>query len=254
MALPSRTPNAIITAALRTVNILGENESAAGDMLTEGLDRLNELLDSWGIQPGMIHEIRENQHSWATDTASYTIGDGATWDQERPMWIYQWSVIPDTSASPVIRWPMGRPLTFEQYQKIATPGTSSGYPYALYYDRAYPLTGASAGYGTVKIYPTPDNASGAVLLYTPTAISAALALATSYVFPPGYVRAMRLELALELAEHYGVVQIPRNLEKRAANAIKTIKYANWRPLELGLDPMFAFGRHGVYDGESDSYE
>ena len=68
-------------------------------------------------------------------------------------------------------------------------------PTGIYYDPSYPD-------GRVYVVPVPDTALTITLVHD-EAFTALASVSTSLSFPPGYERALRYALAVELAPEFG---------------------------------------------------
>lgn len=89
-----------------------------------------------------------------------------------------------------------------------------------------------------------------IVLYTPTALTQFADFATQYTFPPGYAKAIRYNLALELAPELGIA-VPPEVMRNAALSLGDLKRANHQPLEARFDRGLV-GR-GAYDILSDEW-
>lgn len=74
---------------------------------------------------------------------------------------------------------------------------------------------------------------------------------TTYSFPDGYNRAIRLNLAVELAAAYRATPTPE-MRINARDAVNKLKRANWAPQEMSIDAALTGGVSGAYDIYSDS--
>ena len=234
----SITGRNIVRDALRELGVIQANETPDGDATSQGLDVASDLLDSWRTERLTIGGVTIATYDLVAETATYTIGDGGDWDQNYPTAIERWSVIPDGGAADPVEIPRGRPLTPEEWQRIAVKTLTGAYPTRLYFDRAF-----SAGLGTVSVYPVPTTSDPDVKLYTLTPAIVALALNTAYTLTPGYVRALKLNLAIELASRYGK-QPSASLDKRAAEAKGKLKVQHIQPRESPIRPAFLIGTSG----------
>lgn len=230
-----RTGTQIVTAALRELGVLDPIEAANAEQADDALTAGSELLDSWRTDRLTIGGLTIASYSLALNTQSYTIGDGGTFDQVWPEEIVAWSVIPDDAAADPLELPMGRPLTFDQWQAIAIKSQTGPRPTSLYYDAAY-----SAGLGTCWFHPIPDNSAVDVKLYARIPVLTTLAAATQYDLRPGVARALILNLAIELADRYGKTVTDR-LERRAAEALGALRRSNIRPVQAGMRSEYAIG-------------
>lgn len=73
---------------------------------------------------------------------------------------------------------------------------------------------------------------------------------TAYTYPDGYNRALRLNLAVELAADYGAAPTPELL-KDSKDALNKIKRANWQIREMSVDAALTGQASTGYDILSD---
>ena len=243
----SITGRNIVRDALRELGVLQSNETADGDATQQGLDVASDLLDTWRTERLTISGVTIASYDLVADTATYTIGSGGDWDQDYPTAIERWSVIPDGGETDPVEIPRGRPLTPEEWQRIAVKTLTGAYPTWLYFDRAF-----SAGLGTVSVYPVPTTSDPDVRLYTRTPAITTLVLNTAYTLTPGYIRAFKLHLAIELAGRNGL-EPSASLIGRAKEAKGWLKAQHIQPRESPINPAFLIGAsvrgHNIYTDE-----
>lgn len=249
----TNTGTEIARAALRRLGILAPHETGESADLTTALEAAEDLLDTWRAERLTLGGVVITTHSLATDTQDYTIGSGGDFDQAWPESIRAWSVIPDDSVADPLELPMGRPLTWRQWQAVAIKSTGGTHPTQMFFDQEW-----AAGLGTCSFYPVPDNANVDVKLYGHVPVLTALAASTSYNLRPAYMRALKTNLAMELVAVLGLTQaqIPATLPKAATDALATLKRSNKRTPRSQIRPEYAaVGRRGrgrllnVYTGD-----
>lgn len=227
-AYPSYSALDFITRALRLINVIGVDETPSSEDSDDGFDTLNELLDSWAAERSTIYAILRTVQILTSGTASYTIGTGGTINLVRPEWIQDVGLILDTGAATLTE--VGRrQFSDQEWAGIAQKTLQSRLIQGVWFDRTW-----TAGLGRIYPWPIPNVGTTQLVLYTPTAVVAFATLATEVTFPPGYPRAIRSNLALELATAYNVTPSPR-LVKMAVESLATIKRANWRPSTAQID-------------------
>jgi len=226
----------IVRDALRELGVVMPHETPEATLLQAGLDAANDLLDTWAAKRLTIGGTTISSYSLVSGTASYTIGDGATFDQPYPTVILAWSVIPDDDAADPLEIPMGRPLNAEEWQQIAVKSTTGAYPTRLYFDDLY-----AAGFGLVYVYPVPDNNDVDIKLYAKVPAVTSLAVNTSYDFTRGYMRALKLTLAEELASRFGK-EPSASLQRRASDARAVLAIRNIKPKQSPIQADFLIGR------------
>jgi hypothetical protein len=242
--MPSATD--IITRALRLLGVTGATDTPEAEELAVGKIALDDFVDSLGLERASIFTVGRNVYPLSNGVASYTIGTGGTFNQIRPVWIDNASVIPDRTATPALEIPIGRPINIAEWQGITDKSSTAPWPTACYYDFAW-----SAGLGNLSVYPVPNTGLASLVLYTPSAATAFADLTTVYALPPGWSRMYRYNLAMELADDFGKNPSSR-VERIAIQALAAVKRANVRPTDATLDPLMpglrGSGRFDLYTG------
>lgn len=113
-------------------------------------------------------------------------------------------------------------ITKDKYTVIGLKGVSGPWPTMLYYDPTYP-------WGTIYFYPNPSQA-GVLHLWSDTVLADFQTINQTILLPQGYARALKKNLALELAPEYGktagallVRQAKESKDSvRALNSIPTV--------------------------------
>lgn len=236
----------LITRALRLLGVVDAVDTPAAEDLAIGKVALDAFTDSLGLERAAIYAIARTVQPLVAGTQTYTIGTGGVFNQVRPMWIDAFSVRPDRTASPVLELPRGTPLTIEAWQAVPVKTTTALYPTDLYYDHTW-----TAGLGVITVYPVPTTSVCDLVLYTPTAAGRFVDLTTLYTLPPGWERMYHFNLAREMAPDFGA-PVPDFVNQVAVQSLAVIKRANYRPVDLRLDPampgMRGGGRFSLYEG------
>lgn len=213
-----------ITGALRLLGALATSETPSASEATDALNALNIMLDSWSNESLMIPSKVREVFPLTAGQQSYTMGSGGNFNTSRPIEIEN-ALIQPSGLTPALELPLEK-LTKDQFQEILIKGLNSSLPLAFYPEGTYPLE-------TVNIYPVPSVGSN-IVLYSWKPLSQITTLQTSVVLPPGYDRAIKYNLAIELAPEYGkpisdiIIQIA--MESKA-----NIKRSNAKPVYLGVD-------------------
>jgi hypothetical protein len=230
--------------ALRTVGKVAQGDPLDGNDSATGFQIANDMLDGWAAQRLTIYQTLAQNFPLVAGQGSpstpYTIGPGGTFNVPRPVWIPN-ATIRLLSSVPVLEYGLRIYESENEWAHEAIKALASALPTGLYYDGAFPTTGAGAGLGNIFLYPVPNGQQPIGLtLYLPTPLTAfADQNVTQYTFPPGYAEALRYQLAKRLASEFG---IPLTAEA-AALAVETfgiIKRPNGRiPLLRSGLPRFA---------------
>jgi hypothetical protein len=236
----------LITRSLKLLGVLQASEVPTADDLDDGFVMLNEFISDLATQRATIFTVSRNVHALTGGQQQYTIGPGGMFNQQRPLWIDNLSVIPDRGASPILEYPIGPLLSLDQFQRIAVKSIGSRFPLSAYYDYGF----EGAGLGRISVYPIPQTDNTDLVLYTPVAMQSFVDLTTEYAFPPGYERMVRYNLAVEMAPEWDASPSPDVL-RRAETSLANIKRANTRLTDLQFDVALT-GRNGrrfnVYSG------
>ena len=231
---------------MRLVKKLRVGQSATDDQLNSGLGFLNELLESWNLDGSMIYEQSRDIHTLTGGRNPHTIGkafDGGgagDIDIPRPVNIQEASIITAEGSE----YPID-PTSKERYQEISTKDTGSDISTRFWYEREWPL-------GKIHLYPVPSSGVQLVL-YTWQPLPSGLGLDDRLSLPPGYMRALRFNLAIELAADYGIIVSPL-IAKGARESKAAVARANSNELAfITPDPTILPFGGGLYDVRSGNY-
>lgn len=229
------TVSDLVSNALIDIGVLGQGQTAAGTTANFALGKLNRLIDSWKNNRLLVFTITRVTWTIASGTATYTVGSGGTINIARPPTMnMQGSNVRfiDTSVSStqeIDLWP----LTDDAYQAIVDKSQAGTYPSNWYYNPTY--TSSAAPYGTLALWPVPDNANLTGVFYAPVA-AATVALADTLALPPGYERFYETNLGLELTTSYPVSDTTyQRLKVQASDSQADLEKVNTRLVDLGVD-------------------
>lgn len=210
----------LINSALRLATVLASGETPTADEATDALKALNDLLENWSTERLSVWQ-RENQvFALTSGTATYSIGPAGTFNTTRPVRVSNSFVRCLGTDFPVAVWGLA------EYD--ATPvKTIGGIPERMVYVNDLPL-------GSITLYPVPSQAMD-LHLSTDRVLTTPLALATTLAYPPGYERALRYALAINLASEYGVELSP-TVHAIAKDSKGDIKRANKVRVLAAYDP------------------
>jgi hypothetical protein len=213
----------LISSALRKITVLGAGENMTAEDATDGLNSLNQMLDSWSADGQVIYSRSTDTLALTTGDLSYTMGPSGDINTARPVSITQATI---TQGGTIIT-PMNI-LGAETYSTLGFPSLQ-GIPENLYVNNSVPLL-------ELKLYPVPI--SGLTLtIYSMKKLSD-FALNDTVILPPGYERALVYNLAVEIAPEYER-EASSTVKNIASDALSTIKRNNQQypaPL-MAVDPM-----------------
>jgi len=196
----------------------GETPSAAES--ADGLTALNEMLASWSIERMNVFSILRSEHTLVSGTQDYTIGASGTFNVTRPV-RYEHATILVANAGGAGKLPFPLEIRDEKgWSEIAERGTAGVIPRVLYPDMAFPLT-------TLRLWPVPTFTGTAPLLelFTWQQLQQFADLVTAYTFPPGYDRAIKFNLAVEISAQFGL-SVPASAVQIAAESKAALRMLN----------------------------
>lgn len=219
------TAQDLIKSSLRLIGALASGESMSANEATDSLNTLNDLIDSWSTQNLLIPNKVREVFPLVVSQQAYQMGVGAPdFNTARPMRIEN-ALIQLTANSPVLEIPM-KILTKDQFAGIILKGILSTYPLYMYAEGTFPLE-------TINVWPIPNQGNNLVF-YSWKPLANLSTFTTDVSLPPGYQRALRYALAIELAPEYGK-QVPEVVAAIADESKANIKRMNWRPGYLRVD-------------------
>ncbi len=213
------TAREFLTKTFQLAKIIASNEALSASEASDGLVSLNELLDSWATEGLMIPNTVQEDFNLVAGTASYTIGASGVFNTPRPLRIEDASVVVDDLQYPL------QIITSQEWADISDK-TISGRPTKLYYEKTAPLA-------TIRLYPVP-NAVEELRLHSAKPFTALASLDAAMSFPPGYMRSLRYNLALDIAPEYGQ-ELPAQVQQVAFESKADLKRQNFQPLLLTSD-------------------
>lgn len=214
----------IIRDGLGLTNAVGSDQTLTADETSDCLRVLNDLIESWSTQDLAVYGNANQTFNTIANQASYTIGTGGDWNADRPVRIND----PAYATINGVTFPFTS-MTQGEYNAIAVKGQTQQFPNRYLYVNSFPL-------GIVTLWPVP-NAVTAVTFSIDRILTQISAAGDTISFPPGYAKAFKYALGVELAPLYGkkITQYPDVLDI-ANKTFADIKRANKKPLVMTYDP------------------
>jgi len=198
----------IIRRAMLLIEALGTGEVPTAAEAQDALLTLNEMMDAWDADGYLIFTTRIDDFPISSAQQTYTLGAGGDFNIDRPAFIDRASIVIVSNPSQPLEYPIPIYSTQDWQEKIPIKTVPGNLPLLVYDDGAFPLR-------NLTFWPSQfDNVN--FRLYSWQRLQQFTDLTTLYSFPPGYARAIRWNLALDLAPEFGVE--PSALV--AANAMK----------------------------------
>jgi hypothetical protein len=178
----------LIKASMRLIGAVASGEAPTAQEATDVRQVLNLLLQEWHNE-GLISQVERQSFATVSGVGSYVIGNGSTWNGNKPLQILS-AVVKDSSDTET---PL-RLIGDEEYNRISDK-TTFGTPDLLYY-----LAGALTG--TIYLNSVPD-AVYTVTIVNQKPFSVYDTLTEDLIFPNGYISALKYALAVEIAPEFG---------------------------------------------------
>lgn len=226
----------LIRGAFRVLGVVAAEESPSASEQADGLETLNDMLDSWAGERLVLFATLRSTHTLTPSLSPHTIGTAGTFNTTRPVDVERASIIQAGASG--TETPI-HILTDAEWQ--TTPDkTGTGTPQALWVETAHPLA-------KLWLNPVP-NAADTLVLYTPLQLGRFASVNVTLDLPPGYGRAIRFNLARELAPDYGAA-LSAEAADIASESKANLKRMNYRPTYLRCDPaVLGGGRPNLITG------
>lgn len=212
----------IIDNALKKLGAIASGENASSAEQASALVSLNQLIESWSNENMLIFDDNEETFALTTSQSSYTMGSGGDFNTTWPIKITD-ARLKVTTSTPNYELNIDI-LELDEWKDITQKTTTSNIPMAIYVDYSYPLA-------TIKVYPVPSSAES-LILNSQKLITSFATAATSASLPPGWLRALEYNLAVEIASEYGLEpsMMVQKIALESKNSLKR-KYKRTRILQ-----------------------
>jgi len=237
------TAEELIESSLRLIGALAPGETPSGSEGTDALFVLNQMLDSWNAESLSIFTISRSVFDFIANQQAYTYGVGGDFNAARPAKIDHCSVLYLSNPSQPLELPL-QMLTDEQWSQIPVKAVYSTIPLQVWDDGGYPLR-------TLSFWPIP-SAANQFCSYAWTALTEFTDLATDNDYPPGYAKALRYNLAVDLAPEWGV-ELPPVVAAQAVSSKAILKSMNIGPIDIRCDGALVNPKGGYYNYRSDTF-
>lgn len=222
-----------IKGALRLIGQLAEGEDPSPATAQDALGAFNSMLDSWSIERLSVFGTQDQVFSWPATQATRSLGPAPSNDfiGQRPVQLSPSSYFKDPSTG--ISYELGF-VNQEQYNGIALKTATSTFPQVMFVNT---LSNSIE----MTIYPVPTRVLEFHLVSV-IALTQIDALNDQLIVPPGYRRALKFNLALEIASEFGVEARP-TVKRIAAISKRSLKRINSPDDMLKMPGNLAGGRH-----------
>ena len=183
----------LIRSSLRLIGAISSSEAPAADESMDALEALNMMLSSWGAVRFLSKNTQTISHTLNGST-SYSVGIGGDINVTRPTSIYTAIYSNGTQDYAV------NVLDYVDYEQITTKNIGGSIPEYVVLKPDYPLS-------TLYVFPA---ISGGVLNLSTVRPQTELGINDDVqdIYPPEWIRAIKYNLAIEIAPEYGVTVAP----------------------------------------------
>ncbi|MFA5186987.1 MAG: hypothetical protein WC551_10945 [Patescibacteria group bacterium] len=203
-----------INAALRLLGVLAEGETPSAETSQDALVALNQMIDSWNTERLSVFNTLDQMFTWPTDQITRTLGPTGNFVGVRPVQVDDSTYYRDPTTNVSFGIKM---INQQQYDGIAVKTVTSTYPQVMWVNMEHPNI-------TMTIYPKPTRDLEWHIISVEELTQPA-GLATTLAFPPGYLRAFKYNLAMEIAPEFGV-EPSAQVQRVAMSSKRNLKRIN----------------------------
>ena len=187
-----------INGALRLLGVLAEGETPSAATSQDALVALNQMIDSWNTERLAVFSTQDQVFSWLPGIRERSLGPTGDFVGNRPILIDDSTYFRDPASG--ISYGL-KLINQQQYNGIAVKTVTSTYPQVMWVNMTYPDI-------TMTVYPVPTKLLEFHIVSVQELTNPAT-LSTNLAFPPGYLRAFKYNLAMEIAPEFGVEPSPQ---------------------------------------------
>lgn len=226
------TARDVLKRAMRLISAIGAGEEPTAEEGADGLAALNSMLDAWWSNTLAVFYVQSESFTWPSGQSVRTMGTGGNFSTTRPIRIES-AFQRDNDVDYQIRI-----ITRDQYDAIPDKTTQS-----TLITEIYPEYRADLVY--LYAYPVPSVAV-TVHLKSPARLQSFASLTTDVALPPGYLRALEYNLAVEIAPEYQL-EVPAIVQRNAWTSLRALKRTNLSITPSGLEIGLLTSRRSGYD-------
>lgn len=201
----------LIKSSMRLIGAVASGETPTADEISDGLQVLNDMLENWSTESLSVWGSSNQTFNLVANQRTYTIGPAGNWNTQRPQDIDDAYCTFSGVDFPV------KVISQEAYNEINLKSMAQPIVERLLYVNEFPL-------GVVTVWPVPTQALP-ITLTMQRILTFPVAATDVLTGPPGYAKALRFCLAVELAPEFGVEASPTVIAV-AADAKGDYKRAN----------------------------
>ena len=217
------TVSALIKTSMLLAGSIQTGEEPTTQEYADCFALVQDTLEVLNINNLLVYSNTSQSVQLVANKAAYTIGKAivpANIDVERPIAIEQATFKINTLEIAM------QIISVEEYNQIAIKSLAAPIPRVLYYDQDFPLS-------TIRLYPVPSQA-GTMILYFNKYMPVPTTITDILSYPPGYSKALKYNLAVEIGAMFGEPVDPRVVEI-AQDTLHDVRTANSKTPVLKFD-------------------
>ena len=223
----------LIASSMRLFGAIDAEENPTPAELRDGLRALNDMLENWSTETLSVWGAVNQSFATVPGQATYTIGPGGNFNTVRPVDVTG-GYFTYSGVDSLVR-PMGQ----DEYNGISMKSQAGQVAERMMYVNDYPL-------GRITLWPVPNNA-GPLVLTIGRVLTTPVLITDQLTGPPGFAKAVRFCLAVEMAPEFGMEASPTVMAV-AADAKGDYKRSNQTEVVASFDPAIT-----GHCGEADSW-
>lgn len=244
----------VISSALRLIGVLDPNEEPDSATAITSLSVMQDMIDSWISESLMVftiqrivNDVNNNPFNLVPGQQVYQLGLGAPdFNSPRPAKIERAGIINLNNPSQPLELPLEM-LTDAGWQAIPVKNITTTLPQKMWNDYAFPNMNLS--------FWCVPSVQVQLALYEWIPLTQPIQLTDLMCFPPAYRKAIRYNLAVDLAAEFppAVPQTFQIVASIAAESKGMVKSINARFIDLRVDSALVGSGKGIFNwltGES----
>ena len=228
------TVGELLKSSLRLIGAIATGETPSNDEMKDALSALNTMLDGWSAHRLTVYATTQESLTLTAADYEYTIGSSGNLNTTKPVKVLS-AFTRDSSGQD---YPVEVYTDRERYNALIDKD-ASGRPEELFYVPSHPL-------GYLYLYPAPDTAY-TLYIESLKPLSALSGYTTEISLPTGYERALKYNLAIELAPEFGV-SVPAEVAAVAMESYRAIANVNAPTVMATMDVPYTNGVYNIYTG------
>jgi hypothetical protein len=256
------TTRELLSGAHRLLGLVNSGNVLPEAVYQDNLVALNQMIDSWNTERLAVFCTQDQTYLWPAGTRVQTLGptgdfifflgtqssepigtqnnDFIALEEDNPNSSFRPILLDDSTyfRDPTTNVSYGIKFINQlQYNNIAVKTVQSTYPQVMWVNMTFPDI-------TMTVYPVPNRVLEFHFISVQTLANPAT-LETTLAFPPGYLRAFRYNLALELAPEFNV-EPSAEVRRIAMYSKRNLKRIN-NPDDLMAMPYSLMARRNRYN-------